>query len=416
MKARYSTIFIRESDEWVKVRITSNDKPEISQKILEKWQAVLDLAARFIDVPAGLIMQLNEDNIKVFLRSSTDGNPFEKGEESDLKHGLYCETVCGTKRELLIPNALKDSLWREDNPDLLVDMISYLGVPIRWPDGEIFGSFCVLDNKENSYSDMFKEYLISIRDSVEKDLHLLYKAIELDKKNLKIKEVENVKNKVLSIFYHDVFGNMQQVKANLQQVVENIDEIDAVELRGHLKKLNEQTAQSHKVLEDVLLWSKDDILNLPVSVTVINISDSIETILNAQNQALELKRIKVHKSLPKDGIFISLDKNMLETALKNILSFTIEYSNVAGMIWIRAYQEKDTITIEIEDNGLGFTQEFLSVLFKKDFNLDKDKIKDYNPKVDLLVAKEFLTSNRGKLSVESLVGKGTKFIVKIKSS
>ncbi len=412
MKARYSTIFIRETNEWVKIRITSNDKPEISSKILGKWQEVLDLAAKFIDVPAGLIMQLNENNIKVFLRSSSEGNPFEKGEESDLKHGLYCETVCGTKKELLIPNALKDSLWREDNPDLLVDMISYLGVPIRWPDGEIFGSFCVLDNKENSYSTMFKQYLVSIRDSVEKDLNILYKAIEIEKKKVEIKEVENVKQKILSIFYHDVFGNIQQLRSNLQQVVESIDDIDTNELRVHLEKLNEQTAVSHKVLEDVLLWSKEDILNLPAVSSQVNIAESIKAVLNNLDQSIGLKRLQIKLNIQKDGPFAQVDKNMFETALRSVFSFIIDSSNPRGIIWIRTVSDKDRISIEIEDNGMGFSKESIISIFNKESTQVEQKS---DTQVALLVAKEFLTCNRGKLVMESLEGKGTKFILQVRS-
>ncbi len=417
MVARYSTIFIRETDEWVKVRITSNEKPEITQKILEKWQAILDLAAKFIDVPAGLIMQLNEDNIKVFLRSSSEGNPFEKGEEADLKHGLYCETVCGTKKELMIPNALKDSLWLEDNPDLLIDMISYLGVPIRWPDGEIFGSFCVLDNKENSYSDMFRQYLISIRDSVEKDLNILYKNIEIEKTKNEIKHAESVKDQFLSLFYHDVFGNLNQLKTNLEQLYTHIDEIDKDELKSHLAKLNEKTKQSHKILENVLKWSKEDILTLPAKASMVNISKSIREVIDSQEQAIELKKLQLHESVPKEELFALLDKNMLETALRNILAFIITYTKNDGMVWVRANQDKDNILIEIEDNGPGFPKGALDKLFKpKAAIINLENKSEEIPVVELLVAKEFLTNNRGKLSVESLEGKGTKFSIRLKSS
>ncbi len=414
MKARYSTIFIRESNEWVKVRITSINKPEISQKIIEKWQTILDLAAKFIDVPAGLIMQLNEQNIKVFLRSSTEGNPFEKGEESDLKHGLYCETVCGTKRELMIPNALKDSLWMEDNPDLLVDMISYLGVPIRWPDGEIFGSFCVLDNKENSYSDMFREYLTSIRDSVEKDLDILYKAVEIEKKIEELKDAHKVKEKFLSIFYHDVFSNITQVKNSLQELYKHIDEIEPQELKEYLERINTSTRQSHKVLEDVLSWSKEDILNMSVNASMVNLSESIKSIIDSKHQALTLKRIKVFQDLPKEGIVTLIDKNMLETAIRNVLTFTIQFSNIDGIIWVRTKIDKENIHIEIEDNGQGFPKDELDQLFHVKKRKGASNVDSSKAVVELMLAKEFLINNRGKLSVESLEGKGTKFTLLLK--
>ena len=47
------------------------------------------------------------------------------------------------------------------NPDIKLGMISYLGVPISWPDGEIFGTICVLDRQSNGYSDLYLKLLCS---------------------------------------------------------------------------------------------------------------------------------------------------------------------------------------------------------------------------------------------------------------
>jgi GAF domain-containing protein len=65
--------------------------------------------------------------------------------------GLYCETVIRTKNRLLVPNATTDEEWR-DNPDIKLGMISYLGYPIMLPTGDVFGTICVLDYRENHYS------------------------------------------------------------------------------------------------------------------------------------------------------------------------------------------------------------------------------------------------------------------------
>jgi GAF domain-containing protein len=52
-------------------------------------------------------------------------------------------------------------------------MISYLGFPLLWPDNEIYGTICILDNKENHYNNDCIKLLEILRDSIEKDLELL---------------------------------------------------------------------------------------------------------------------------------------------------------------------------------------------------------------------------------------------------
>src|SRR5437762_9883442 len=121
---------------------------EVPSEIVRKWQEIVDLLAEVMRVPSALIMRVEPPNIKVFVSSETKGNPYEKNEVACLDTGLYCETVMKTRQPLLVSDALRDAEW-QSNPDIKLGMISYLGVPIVWPDGEVFGTICVLDKKPN---------------------------------------------------------------------------------------------------------------------------------------------------------------------------------------------------------------------------------------------------------------------------
>ena len=74
-----------------------------------------------------------------------------------------------TRRELLVPNALKDPLW-DKNPDIALGMISYCGLPLTWPTGEIFGTICVLDKKENTFNHRIHPLMERFRDSIQLSL------------------------------------------------------------------------------------------------------------------------------------------------------------------------------------------------------------------------------------------------------
>jgi GAF domain-containing protein len=77
-----------------------------------------------------------------------------------------------TRQLLLVPDALQDDGWNT-NPDVKLGMISYLGLPISWPDGEIFGTICVLDSKRNEYSESYRKLLLQYRDASQADLRSL---------------------------------------------------------------------------------------------------------------------------------------------------------------------------------------------------------------------------------------------------
>ena len=113
--------------------------------LMSQWQDVVDLLAVVANVPAALIMRVHSSEIEVLRASRSPGNPYKEGERAPFSRecGLYCEAVLRERRRLLVPNALADPEW-EKNPDIALNMISYLGLPLLYPDGKLFGTICVL--------------------------------------------------------------------------------------------------------------------------------------------------------------------------------------------------------------------------------------------------------------------------------
>ncbi len=132
---------------------------EITEDTLNKWQSIVDILAPLIDIPAELIMRIVQSDIEVFVSSHSAGNPYHPGDHKHLLGSrLYCEIVINKKKKLLVPNALIDKKWK-NNPDIKLNMISYLGFPILLPNGEPFGTICVLDNKKNNYSKTYEKLM-----------------------------------------------------------------------------------------------------------------------------------------------------------------------------------------------------------------------------------------------------------------
>ncbi len=144
----------------------------ISEEIKHKWQEIVNLIAELFEVPAALIMKVEPSEISVLISSESDGNPYKSDERAPLDSGLYCETVMNKHELLIVPNALKDDEWKF-NPDIELGMISYMGFPITWPEGEIFGTICVLDSKHHDHNELYQNILKQFRDVIEADLKIL---------------------------------------------------------------------------------------------------------------------------------------------------------------------------------------------------------------------------------------------------
>ena len=155
----------------------TSDTPEIAipSDVLRKWQRIVDLLANIVHVPSAVVCKLEPPDCtfyRIVANSTSEGNPFRMDETFSMDIGTFCETVIKNREPLLVANALEDDRGKSA-PEIQVGMVSYLGFPVVWPDGRMFGTICVLDDRTNRYSDLYQQLLVHCRDVLEGDLQTL---------------------------------------------------------------------------------------------------------------------------------------------------------------------------------------------------------------------------------------------------
>ena len=166
-------------------------------------------------VPSASIMQVDPPQIKVFVSSASKGNPCQPGAPDT---GPYCATVMRTGQPLLVPDALENDAWKV-NPHVRLGMISYLGVPISWPDGRIFGTICVRDNKRNDYSEAYLKLLLHFRDVLQADLKSFARLQgEIEQREAKIRRL--VDANIIGIFVWDVEGRILEANDAFLRIIQ----------------------------------------------------------------------------------------------------------------------------------------------------------------------------------------------------
>jgi PAS domain S-box-containing protein len=187
---------------------------EVPSEIIRKWQEIVNLLAEIMHVPSASIMRVDPPHIKVFVSSTSEGNPCEP---CALDTGPYCETVMKTGQPLLIPDALENEAWKA-NPHVRLGMISYLGVPIGWPNGRIFGTICVRDNKRNEYSEAYLKLLLHFRDMLQADLKSLARLHgEIEERETKIRRL--VDSNIMGVFIWDFDGRILEANDEFFRMV-----------------------------------------------------------------------------------------------------------------------------------------------------------------------------------------------------
>ncbi len=296
-------------------------KLDISDELVDEWQKITDNISIIFNVPVTLIMKVNSPKIEVFISSKTEGNPYHVGESEHLP-GLYCNTVMIRDEKLLVPNALNDELWK-NNPDVKLDMISYLGYPIAWPNGQMFGTICVLDSKENSYSvelidilEGFKNILDSFLENTY-NKHLLASELiirkELEEKLKEQSKISEEKFRKIFEFAADGFtlletdGTIIDVnESNLEKygydkdewIEKNIREIIPYTDSAILEKYIAEVYSKKYISYETIAQKKDGTqFNVEVTATLIKLED--REVIFAINRDIT-KRLQAEKALKEN--------------------------------------------------------------------------------------------------------------------
>ena len=175
----------------------------IPSDILQKWQRIVDLLANIVHVPSAVLCKLEPPHYthyRIVASSISEGNPFPVDDTFSMDIGTFCEAVIKSCKPLLVINALEDDQWKQA-PEIKVGMVSYLGFPVVWPDGRMFGTICVLDEKANRYSDLYQELLLHCHDVLQADLQTLVRLEdELEDQRAHLRELfERVPEAVVMI-------------------------------------------------------------------------------------------------------------------------------------------------------------------------------------------------------------------------
>ncbi|MFP4547861.1 MAG: GAF domain-containing protein [Fidelibacterota bacterium] len=153
------------------------NQTRIPGSILDKWQNVVNIMAEILDVPSAIITRVDPPEIEVLQSAEKPDNPYKSGDKVKLaKH--YCERVVTRNKRMKVNFAPENPDWN-NAPEIEYGMVAYLGFPVCWPKGEMFGTICVLDNKKNQFEHRYSKVLHEFRELIESHLSLIVMNNEL---------------------------------------------------------------------------------------------------------------------------------------------------------------------------------------------------------------------------------------------
>lgn len=182
-----------------------------------------------------------------------------------------------------------------------------------------------------------------------------------------------------------------------------------------VKYISESSKKIYELLANILTWSRAQTSKISFEPDVLDLNEIIEQTLELLKNNSVGKRIEIENSLT-ELVKVIADRNMVETILRNIISNAIKFTPIKGKIIIEALPVDSMMQISIKDTGVGMSQTDQKNLFEIDKTISRtDTSGESGTGLGLLICKESILKNGGKIWAESKPGLGSTIYFTLKS-
>ncbi|MHC1703900.1 MAG: histidine kinase N-terminal 7TM domain-containing protein [Tenuifilaceae bacterium] len=253
--------------------------------------------------------------------------------------------------------------------------------------------------------------------AIKNDISLRKKAEnKIQTQNEELKELNATKDKFFSIIAHDLRSPFNTILGFSDYLVNNIENCEKDEVKLYLNDINKSANQTYRLLENLLEWSRIKRGLIKAKLQNYNLKIiALETEL-LTSEIVKSKSITLQNNI-KEDLYVNCDIEMTRTIMRNLISNALKFTRSDGTVEIEAKQYNKNVEIKIKDNGVGIPSDKIPHLFTIDENITtKGTANESGTGLGLLLCKEFVESQGGRIWVESTEGEGSTFYFSLSQS
>jgi PAS domain S-box-containing protein len=325
-------------------------------------------------------------------------------------------TAIRTGKAVTCRNMLTDPKflpWREQA--LKRGYASSIALPLT-TNGKTLGALTIYSKVPDSFSDEEIELLTELANDVAYGITAIRwkiaqaKAEEQLKKYAEdLKDLNATKDKFFGIIAHDLKNPFTSILGASEILAANAEEFDLETIKKFSMLLHDAGKTGYAMLENLLEWSRSQTGRLSYIPRKLNVSEIIQQDLNNLTLIAAQKEITLKMSVPED-LYMLADLNITHTILRNLLNNALKFTHRKGLVNIYATHVEEDVIITIKDNGIGISEDDQKKLFRMDVKYSQiGTAEERGTGLGLLLCKEFVEKQGGKIWVKSIEGEGSSF-------
>lgn len=223
------------------------------------------------------------------------------------------------------------------------------------------------------------------------------------------KRLEKIKKDFVTNVSHELKTPLTAIKGFVETLQDDIEDDQSAH---YLDIIMRHTNRLIAIVQDLLILSEmEDSPKLMISK--VDIKKICENVIKIFEQKVKPKNIALDLNIEEDFPKLSVDIFRFEQILVNLIDNAIKYTDEGG-IFINIFQEFDKAIIEVQDTGVGISEEDQQRIFERFYITDKSRSrKTGGSGLGLAIVKHIVQLHEGSINIESSKGKGTKFIIQL---
>ena len=275
----------------------------------------------------------------------------------------------------------------------------------------------------NSTADIVKGFQVGANDFISKPfnkeeliIRVTHQISLVAAKRLILSKTEELqrtiagRDKLYSVIAHDLRSPMGSIKMVLNMLILNLpSEKIGAEMYELLTMANQTTEDVFSLLDNLLKWTKSQIGKLNVVYQDVDLVEVTDGVIEIFSMVASLKKIKIREMKP-EKMMVNADIDMLKTVVRNLLSNAIKFSKENSEVLVKMEEVDGMAVVSVQDYGCGISEEGQKKLLHTDTHFSTfGTNNEEGSGLGLLLCKDFVVKNGGKLWFTSKEGEGSIF-------
>ena len=354
-----------------------------------------------------------------------EGDVFERGERGPVAHVRMTPRPEGflarvLHRETLVVDGVPDPAeadidpipWRGGPPQTRIGVpilvgTSLLGVALIGLRRRV----AITDRRRRSLHFLADQIGLAV-DRIRTRAELDARQKQLDEAKAQLRRIDDAKSDLISIVSHELRTPLTAIKAYTETLLDNVGRPSFSMQESFLGIINEECDRLARMVNDVLDLSRMDSGRRRLKIEPLALARLVRDVRPTVDPALREKRLDLRVAVPESLPTVEADQDLLKQVLVNLIHNAVKFSREGSEINVTAELEADRVRISVLDHGVGIPEDKLARVFDRFYRVEGEGAdRAGGTGLGLAIVKSVVELHGGTIRVESMIGRGSRFIL-----